>query len=404
MNFTDKGIKALKPQNNSYEIFSDDRSGFAIRVSPKGVKTWFTRYKNRRTGKQIKVTIGQYPHITLANARQSHNNNRNLLHDGKDPREIITKARQPEPEVGTIEELAYEFIERHSKIKKKSWRDDLRYIERDVIPNWGDRKMTDITRRDIIRLLDSVVDRGSPVSANNLHARLSKMFRFAVRRGLMDTSPFVEIEVPSKKVTRDRVLSTEEIQVFWTKLETATMHNGMKLGLKLLLITGQRRGELAPAKKSEFDMSAKIWTIPSERAKNGLAHRVPLSLLAIELLAQLSLINQGSQWLIPSPYGEDNAITAHAYSRTVRNNRDHFGLERFTPHDLRRTAASQMTALGVPRLVVSKILNHVETGITAVYDRHSYDDEKREALNKWSNKLQQLINWEGTLEKGRNVI
>ena len=392
MNFTDKGIKALKPKPNSYEIFSNDRTGFAIRISPTGIKTWFTRYKNRSTGKQIKVTIGQYPQISLSNARQLHNENRGVLHDGKDPRELIIEARQPEPEAGTIKDLAYEYIERHSKIKNKSWKDDLRHLEKDVIPNWGSRKITDITRRDIIGLLDSVVDRGSPISANNLHARLSKMFRFAVRRGLMDTSPFVEIETPSKKVTRDRVLSTEEVQIFWPKLETATMHDGMKLGLKLLLVTGQRRGELALTKKSEFNMSAKIWTIPSERAKNGLAHRVPLSSLAIELLGQLNLINQGSQWLIPSPYGEDNAITAHAYSRTVRNNRDHFGLDRFTPHDLRRTAASQMTALGIPRLVVSKILNHVETGITAVYDRHSYDDEKRDALDKWSIKLQQLIN------------
>ena len=391
MNFTDRGIKGLTAREKSYEIFSSDRSGFAIRISPKGLKTWFTRYRNKTTGKQVKVTLGNYPEMSLAEARIKHNEKRALLHEGKDPRQIIQTLRQDEIEAGTVAELVEEYIERHAKIKKKSWAEDLRILNKDVIPNWADRKAKDISRRDIIDLLDTVVDRGSPISANNLHARLSKMFKFGVRRGLLDTSPFVEIELPSKRTSRDRVLSEEEIRIFWNRLEDANTHIRIKLALKLLLITGQRRGELALARKEEFDLQNAIWTIPAERCKNGLSHRVPLSEIAIRTINQLIENGDGSTWLIPSPFGYGQPFTLRAISRSIRNNRDYFDLPRFTPHDLRRTAASHMTGLGIPRLVVSKILNHVETGITAVYDRHGYDNEKRGALELWGKRLETII-------------
>ncbi len=391
MNFTDRGIKALKPKVGSYEIYSSDRTGFGIRVSPNNRKTWFTRYRHRLSGKQVKVTLGQYPYVTLADARIKHNEHRTLLYGGIDPRQIVQDARQSEISAGTINELVDEYIERHCKIKKKTWVEDKRILDKDVIPNWGDLKAKDIKRRDIIKLLDSVVDRGSPISANNLHARLSKMFKFAVRRGLLETSPFVEIEVPSKKITRDRVLTEDEINIFWGKLESSTAHLNIQLALKLLLVTGQRRGELAMAKKDEFDLTNKIWSLPAERAKNGLSHRVPLSELALTIIQQLSELNEDSEWLCPSPYGTDQPFTVRAISRAVANNRAHIGIAHFTPHDLRRTAATHITGLGYPRLVVSKILNHVETGITAVYDRHGYDAEKREALDAWSSKISVLI-------------
>ena len=390
MNFTDKGIKTLKPRANSYEVFSSDRTGFAIRISPTGIKTWFTRYRNRATGKQIKVTIGQYPNIPLKDARILHSEYRKLIHQGKDPRQLIQTSKSIERSAGTVEELVKEYIKRHSKKKKKSWQEDERSLHKDVIPNWGNQKVKDITRRQIISLLDSVVDRGSPISANNLHAKLSMLFKFAVRRGILDSSPFVEIDLPSKRITRDRVLNEDEITIFWNRLEDAKTHTRIKLALRLLLITGQRRGEVALAKLDEFDFKTRIWTIPSDRSKNNLSHRVPLSNLALEILHELIKLNDGSDWLLPSNYGDGDPFSDSAITRAVRNNLKHFGLDRFTPHDLRRTAASQMTALGVPRLVVSKILNHVETGITAVYDRHSYDDEKWEALTRWAKKIENL--------------
>jgi integrase len=133
-----------------------------------------------------------------------------------------------------------------------------------------------------------------------------------------------------------------------------------------------------------------MWTIPASKAKNGFAHRVPLSTLALDLLAQVRAGAGDSRWLFPSRRG-DKPITPLAINHGLRSNRTAIGIRDVTPHDLRRTAASGMTSIGLSRLVVSKILNHAEIGVTAVYDRHSYDVEKREALNAWGNHVRGLL-------------
>ena len=151
-----------------------------------------------------------------------------------------------------------------------------------------------------------------------------------------------------------------------------------------------RKGEVIGAEWSEIDFDEQIWTIPPEKAKNGLAHRVPLSQIALELLKQINSVAGDSRWLFPSPHG-DKPITGPAVDHAMRNNKEYLELENVTPHDLRRTAASYMTSMGINRLTVSKILNHAESGVTAVYDRHSYDNEKREALEAWGLRLSKLI-------------
>jgi len=169
------------------------------------------------------------------------------------------------------------------------------------------------------------------------------------------------------------------------------MSEGSRLALKLMLGTAQRKGEVVSAPKSEFDLEAKVWTIPAERAKNGLAHRVPLSPLALEIIQEAMTAAGDSPWLFPSPF-KDKPIIPTAVDHALRKNLPKLGLENLCPHDLRRTAASLITGLEFNRLIVSKILNHVETGVTAVYDRHGYDDEKRMALDAWSRKLEAIIN------------
>ncbi|MDQ3797738.1 MAG: site-specific integrase, partial [Pseudomonadota bacterium] len=195
---------------------------------------------------------------------------------------------------------------------------------------------------------------------------------------------------PSKEHRRDRILSADEIYRFWTGLANAPMWPGTALALKLQLVTAQRKGEIISMRWE--DISNDMWTIPAEHSKNGLPHRVPLSPLALELLSQAKQLGD-SPWVFPGRKPSTH-ISGDSVSYALYRNREVLGLADLAPHDLQRTAASHMTGMGISRLVVAKILNHVESGITAVYDRHSYDAEKRQALNAWGRKIQSILHGE----------
>jgi integrase len=202
------------------------------------------------------------------------------------------------------------------------------------------------------------------------------------------------------EATRSRSLNSDEIKTLWSKLDTSEMAKATRIALKLLLTTGQRRGELTFAKWSHFDLDAKLWTIPAELLKTSHArkgnpdpHQVPLSPMAIKLLTELQTISADGTYLLPS-HGRkknDRPYSAGVLTRAVHINRKHLGIAAFTPHDLRRTAASFMTKLGIPRLHVEKVLNHSTGDIAEVYDRHDYAAEKRIALERWAAHLTLVI-------------
>ncbi len=393
MKFTDKKIQNLKPKSQRYEEW--EGNGFGVRVTPRGVKSFVYLY--RFDGKPRRLTLGTYPGMTLADAHQAHAEAVKKLEQGIDPGAVTAAERREERKAPTVAALVDEYIERWAKPRKKSWKVDLRILQKDVLPEWEGRKAKDITRRDVKDLLSKVLDRGAPIGANRLLALLRKMFNYAVDElEIITTSPCLKIKAPAPENRRDRVLTTDEIRAFWNGLDGAKMAEGTKLILKLQLVTGQRKGEIVSAAWEEIDLTDKWWTIPPEKAKNKLAHRVPLSPLAIQLLQAAKNITSDSPWIFPSPQ-TDRHITPEAVDHALRRP----GLEAlgftFVPHDLRRTAASHMTGMGISRLVVSKILNHVERGITAVYDRHSYDLEKRQALESWARKLKGIV--EGTESK-----
>jgi integrase len=185
---------------------------------------------------------------------------------------------------------------------------------------------------------------------------------------------------------RDRVLTEDEIRRFWAALDEE--HAIIAALFRLRLLTAQRGGEILGATWAEMDLDQGWWTIPKERSKNGLAHRVPLSPAAVRILADLRKAVANSSWVFPSPRKAQPHLN-HA-QKAIERIVERSGVE-FRGHDLRRTAASLMVGAGVPRLVVSKILNHVETGVTAVYDRHSYDAEKRAALDFWGKRVEVII-------------
>jgi integrase len=389
MQFTDKLIKSLKPKNVPYDLREGSGQGFGIRVMPSTHKSWIFIYYFE--GKKKRMTLGAYPAISLADARKLHRDAISCLASGKSPAAEQQKARVEAIVAGTVNELVDEYLEKWAKPRKRSWKEDERILKKDVVPAIGKLKAKNITKRDIILILDRVLDRGSPIAANRTLAVVRRMFNFAVERDIIEITPCYGVKLPSKENRKDRVLSMEEIKSFWHGLENASMLEMTKIVLKLQLVTAQRKAEIVKAEWDEFDLKSGWWTIPAAKAKNGNQHRVPLSDLALDLLSKLKELTGGSKWLFPSPKGNTH-MAPGAVDHALRKNLDKFeNVKPFTPHDLRRSSASHMTALGVLRLVVSKILNHTESSVTSIYDRHSYDKEKKEAVHIWNKKLQEII-------------
>ncbi len=398
MRFTDRTIAALKPKAERHEVWEGGRVGFGVRVSPKGRKSWIYMY--RFGGKARRMGLGTYPAISLASAHVKHAKAKELLEKGTDPGAQQVEQKRAELAAETVADLIEEYLEKWARPRKRSAHEDERSLHKEVLPIWGKRKAKEITRRDVITLLDGIVERGSPIQANRTLAVIRKMFNFAISRDIVDATPVAMVRAPAKENQRDRVLSADEIRTLWKGLDTAPMSAGTKLVLKLELATAQRKGEVVGATVSEFDLEESVWTIPAERSRNGQAHRVPLSPLALTLIEEARALTGESPWLFPSP-GGNGPITPHSINRALYRSMPEIDVENMTPHDLRRTAASFMTSLGISRLTVGKILNHAETGVTAVYDRHSYDAEKRHALDAWAAHLEGILSGKA---KADNVV
>lgn len=387
MKLTDRQVKNLKPKADRYEAW--EGRGFGIRVFPSGKKSWVYMY--RFNGKSKRITFGSYPKMSVAKAHAAFGKALADLEKGIDPGAALVNLNREDRLSPTVAGLTAEYLEKWAKPRKRSWKEDERMLIKDVIPLLGKQKAKNVSRRDIVVLLDKVLERGSPIAANRTLAVVRRMFNFAVERDIISTTPCYGIKAPTKENRRDRVLSEKEIRLFWQGLDSAKMSELTRLALKLQLVTAQRKGEIVSSEWEEFDLKNGWWTISAHKTKNGNAHRLPLSKLALKILQQIKKESNNSKWLFPSPNNGVH-ITPESIDHAIRRSDDAFKkIKHFTPHDLRRTTASLMTALGVSRLVVSKLLNHVENSVTAIYDRHSYDKEKKQAMEKWGIKLKEMI-------------
>lgn len=386
-----RGLEGKTPVPSSGQVDYWDASipGFGLRVGVSGRRSWIIVYRVKGSSRKRRMTIGTYPSLPLTNAREMASNALYEATQGNDPAAALKQEKKAE----TFKELADDYLERYAKRHKKTWKKDAGIIERDLKPEFRGMKAKEVRRSDVNRLLEKIIDRGAPIQANRTFEVLRKMFRWAISQDIVENSPCYGISKPSKETSRDRVLSADEIKTFWDGLENAKMDKLSALVFKMQMITAQRKGEVLGASRSEFDREEKIWTIPAERSKNGLAHRVPLSTLSLKTLAQIDEISGESELLFPSPRRDNQAIHGTSIDHALKNNGEHFKIKNFVPHDIRRTVASHMTGekLGIPRLVVSKILNHAEKGVTAVYDRHSYDSKKRQALDAWAVRLREIV-------------
>ena len=379
LKMTVRSVEAIRaPASGQVDYWDADNPGFGLRVSAGGRKAWIAMYRLGNIKRRL--TLGSYPALSLAEAREKAGRAHHAVqYHGTDPAIAKKEAREAE----SLADLARDYIEHYAKRRKRSWRKDLLILEKDVLPRFGKRKARDITRRDIISLLDDIVARGAPIQANRTLEIVRKLFNWSVGRDVLGANPCYRISKPSRENRSDRVLSEEEIRAVWTALECEVPLTAA--AFKLRFLTAQRGAEVLTMRWDQI--SNGWWSIPAEVAKNGMAHRVPLSPQCLALLDEIRPLGKGSEWVFPGPRGDGHRVAIHKAHNRIR----HRAGVAFVPHDLRRTAASVMTSMGISRLVVSKILNHAEPGVTAVYDRHSYDFEKRAALDAWSKRLEEII-------------
>ena len=387
MKLTDAKVRALKSKKTRY-VEWDNGWGFGVRVSPAGRKSFVFMY--RFEDRPRMMTIGPYPTYTLSQARTKAVQAKEEVSKGNDPGASWVEKKRNERKAPTVTGLVEEYLEKWAKPRKKTWKEDERILNKDVLPIWGRKKAKSIKKRDVVLLLDSIVDRGSPMSANKTLEIIRKMFDFAVSRSILDFSPCGGVEKPAPTKSRDRILEDSEIKKFWFNMEKAKISKGTQLALRFLLVTSQRRGETVAAEWDEIDLEKNWWLIPGAKTKSGNPHKVPLSPLAIEILTEAKTFSEGTPWVFLG-ISKNTHLNPRTISQALIKNRDKLEIPHFTAHDLRRTAASHMAGMAIPRLTISKILNHTEGGATKIYDRHTYDNEKRHALEAWSRKLEAII-------------
>ncbi len=377
--------------------------GFGLRVYPSGRKSFVLSYRNGGGRKRL-IVLGAYGlDFTLDQAHDKATRERGKLVDGADPLADRQRERITAEAGDTFEIVAESFIERYVKPNKRPRpaAEDERIINRDLIPKWGTRKPEDISRRDVIELLDGITDRGSPVQANRVLAVVRKLFGWCVERAILDVSPVVGVKAPTKEIKRDRVLDDNDLRLVWKAADKLGWPFGP--AIQLLVLTGQRRGEVAGMKWAYLDLDgdAPTWTLPREATKADRAHTVPLSPQVVAIIEGLP--RGDSVFLFDTGRCDgDTPIKGFSYTKRdldagITKLAEKDGTSPLTPwtlHDIRRSAASGMAALNVPPHILSRVLNHAAgaaEGITAIYNRHSYAEEQRHALNSWGAHIERIV-------------
>jgi integrase len=386
-------IEAAKPKEKRYELPDAALPCFYLVVQPSGYKSFALRY--RAAGKPRKLTIGAFPKISLEAARKLAREAAVAVARGEDPGEQKMAARRPSDVPQTIEELAALFMEGYARknTREVTWRETERILNRDVLSKWQRRRIDSIHRRDVIALLDGIANEHS-VAANRTLAALRRMFAWACERDLLEASPCYGVRAPSQEVSRDRVLSDDELRLVMRAANALEAPFGPFV--KILALTLQRRSEVAGMRWGEIDWAQALWTLPASRAKNASEHLVPLPAGAMDILdAMKSARFAGSDFVFTgtgrSPISGFSKAKRQLDALIAADNGGPIAPWRL--HDLRRTGASKMPRLGVALPVVEKILNHTSgsfAGVVGVYQRHSFADEKRQALETWAAFLDRL--------------
>ena len=377
---TDIEIRKAKPvDGRQIELWDGKIKGLGLRISPKGTKSFVLLY--RMDGRQRRLTLGRYPSLKLSDARKLAGN---ALHDisfGKDPVVAKKQARKGVEEFN-FDAIAAFFIENYARRKTKSWAETERILKKEYISRWGKRDIRTIKRSDVNAILDGILQNGKPTMANRALAAVRRLFNWAVERGYIKEAPTASIKAPARENSRDRVLTDEELQAVWSGADVISYPYGEIV--KLLILTGQRLGEVRGMRWDEIDFRESVWSISSERTKAGRAHEVPLVKEALEIIDNLPRLHE--ELLFPArKHGTGNPVSGMSKWKAHLDRIT--GVDDWRIHDLRRTVATGMARSGVPPHVVERILNHrtgTFRGVAGVYNRFGYLPEMREALELWS--------------------
>jgi integrase len=398
-------VRNAKPGAVRREIRDAGCAGLYLIVqpAPSGSLSWAYRY--RHNGKPKKLTLGSVyagdgepqavigAPLTLAGARKLAAAAAVEVSMGNDPAaaKVNEQRAATRREADKLENVVADFIRLHSQKKNKAYSayQAEGFLRREVLSKWSGRTVQEIKRREIIELLDAIVERGSPVSANRTLSHLSKFFAWCVSRDIIEVSPCIGVHRPSKETPRDRVLTDDELRLVWLACETVDRPFGAIV--RMLILTLQRRNEVAQMARKEIN--GNVWTLPATRAKNGVETDVPLSPEALDVLSKVEARgNYVFTMTGEKPYGSF-CRGMERLNREIAKLNGGNALAHWTLHDLRRTGGTGLQKLGTPMHVTEKILNHTGgsfRGIVRVYQKHDYAMERRAALEAWARHVMAL--------------
>ena len=418
-NFTAAFVSGVKNEPGKEVTYQDlGQPGLCLRITKSGSKSWTFRYRNL-AGQQRRITLGKVDDIGLKEARSLVAGHRAEIAKGIDPSLEAANARLEAQQAAKQETLAevgeWYYQECNAGRQTPNARNPKRpstlrverpYFDNMILPKLGKLKVRDITRQQVEIFINNLIDNQSPSAGRHCRVILHSIFEFSIWKEIADKNPCKFLSKPPIK-SRDIVISDEYLKTIWETFtlptEGLSVSPSLCYAIKLVMITIQRRGEIAGMQENEIDFETRIWTIPGDRTKNHRTHLVPLSDLAIELIRHAIALKEKpeSRFVFPSPRSSkdnDKSIDGQAITHAFTRARTVFKWPDIRIHDLRRTGATNLTSerLRFPRFTVSKVLNHAsDTGgasvTTGVYDRNEYLPEKRKALDAWANRLTEIV-------------
>lgn len=382
MALTEIKIKNLKAKESHYTV--TDGEGLQLKVSPTGGKSWEYRYS--LNGKQGRVSIGQYPVVTLAEAREKRLELQRVVFNGKDPAVIkkIEKAKKQESDIFRL------FVQSWlDNVFSKTNKDILRVqqiFENHVYPTIGNKDIQQITVADILIITDAMRDKGLNAATLRVKSYLNRVFDYAVTRQKISSNPSrsVKNEHVGKIQPRDRALSRKELSELMRAIYFSSMTYSNKLALHLLMLTGVRKSNVLSAKWSEFDFDSKEWRVPKvENSRKNRGHVVYLSAQALEILQQLKQLSGSSVYILPSRQNNRKHLSEPTLNNAVKQLK--LDMPHFTLHDFRHTISTILHEAGHNTDVIEKALAHEQTGTRRVYNQAEYAEQRKELLQVWAN-------------------
>ena len=387
---TDTAIKALRSQNKLYKV--SDRDGMYVVVQPSGAIVF--RYDYRLNGRRETLTLGRYgpDGLSLARAREKLIDAKRAISEGRSPAQEKQHDKRRLKEAKRFGEFAEKWFQ-DSRMADSTRAMRRSIYERDILPTFRNRLLTEITPDDLRMMCGKVKERGAPATAVHVRDIVKLIFAFAILHGEKVANPADEVGPASIAtfVPKDRSLSPAEIRVMLGQLEHVPTLPTIRLGMKLFLLTMVRKSELQDATWDEVDFENAVWSIPKERMKRSKAHNVYLSQQAVDIFIALKTCAGNSRYVLPSRYDADSPMSRATFNRittavVVRAKKEGLPLEPFTVHDLRRTGSTLLNELGFNSDWIEKCLAH-EDGRSSrgVYNKAEYEHQRRHMMQEWSN-------------------